>query len=128
MRRPEQLFLLAAACVGLAGCGTRIAQRPPARTLPARTADGLVSVRWTLGRARARSITIRFLEPGCVYSFARTASLQTSQSVTIAVYDHYRPLQPGVVCPAFLRLATATIALREPLGARRILHAPVWHP
>jgi hypothetical protein len=124
------MLLIGVACIGLAACGARTSppHPAPATTLPARTADGLVSVRWTLARSRSRSLTIRFLEPGCVYSFARTASLQTSASVTVAVYDHYRPLQPGVVCPAFLRVATATIALHEPLGGRRILHAPVWRP
>jgi hypothetical protein len=122
--------VLAGVLAGLLGCGGRTRSSAPRAisTLPARTPDGLVSIPWTLGGVHADTVSVRYNDSDCGYSFARTDAVESSQTVTIAVYDHYQPLGSGVACAAFLRIATAAVRLGAGLGGRTLVHAPLWRP
>ena len=121
------IVVLTSALVGLLGCGGRTRSFAPraTSTLPARTTpDGLVSIPWTLGGVSGNTVSVRYNDSDCGYGFARTDAVESSKTVTIAVYDHYRPLGPGVACPAVLRIATAPVQLRAELDGRTLIHAP----
>jgi len=124
------IVVLASALAGLLGCGgsTRSSAPRAISTLPARTPDGLVSIPWTLGGVHGDTVSVRYDDSDCGLRFARTDAVESSRTVTIAVYDHYQPLGPGVACAAVLRIATAPVRLRAELDGRTLVHAPVWRP
>jgi hypothetical protein len=124
------IVVLTGGLAGLLGCGARTRSSPPRATsmLPARTPDGLVSIPWTFGGLHGDTVSVRYNDSACGFSFAHTEAVESSQMVTIAVYDRYQPLGPGVACSAFLRIATAPVRLRTELDERTLVHAPVWRP
>ncbi len=124
------IVVLASALAGLVGCVGRTRSSAPRAIsmLPARTPDGLVSIPWMLGGVHGDTVSVRYNDSECGYSFAHTDAVESSQTVTVAVYDHYEPLGPGVACSAFLRIATAPVRLRAELDGRTLVHAPVWRP
>jgi len=86
----------------------------------------LVSIPWAFAGDRGDAVIVRYNDSDCGFRFAHTAAIETSQLVTIAVYDHYRPPGKDIACPAYLRIATATVQLRSELDGRAVAHAPVW--
>ena len=129
MDRAIVLLVVSMSLGGVVGCGagSRSHTLRPTGTLPARTADGLVSIPWTFAGADGTTVTLRYDDSGCGYTFAHTATLETSRTVTIAVYDDQQ-LGENVACPADLVIASTAVQLRAALDGRTLRHAPVWRP
>lgn len=114
-----------------AGCGTigpSAPRRPvaPRPSLPARTRSGLVSVPWTFAGASHDGVLVTYNASGCDgFVFNRVAVRETVATVTIAVYDRYRPLPSRAVCATVLVIRRVTVHLRAPLAGRNLEHAPV---
>ena len=103
-------MLLAAASAAAAGCGSSAHTR-------------LVSVHWSLFHAAGRQLTVQSVSGGCE-RFDHAGVKETDQRVTVAVFN-LLTRTPGEACTADAIMARSTITLRRPLGARKLVHAPV---
>jgi poly(3-hydroxybutyrate) depolymerase len=106
----RRAIVIAAVAAAAAGCGSRDRSRR-------------VSVPWSLIRVQGRRLTIESVSGGCE-SFDRGSAKETSQKVTIALYNLLRR-QAGEACTADAILTRSTIILDHPLGSRQLVHAPV---
>jgi hypothetical protein len=112
----RHLSVLAMVAVVATGCGSEHQARP-ARHMR------MVSAPWTLLHADGTTLSIVSPGGGCE-TFGPTHVAETSRSVTIAVYD-FVPTGSNVACPAIAFARHLRIILRQLLGARKLIHAPV---
>lgn len=84
----------------------------------------LVSVPWSLVRAPGRQLTVASEGGGC-QSFDHASATETRHRVTVAVYDVLQTPGAGEACTADAVLTRTTITLRQPVGNRKLGHAPV---
>jgi hypothetical protein len=82
----------------------------------------VVSVPWWLVQAQGRQLTVASEGGGC-QSFDHASATETHHQVTVAVYDGLQG--PGEVCTGEAVLTRSTITLHQPLGNRKLVHAPV---
>ena len=82
-----------------------------------------VSVPWSLVQSEGRRLMIEFVSGGCE-SFDHAGATETNQQVTVAAYD-LLARKAGEACTSEVIFARSTLALRQPLGARKLMHAPV---
>ena len=61
---------------------------------------------------------------GCQYRPHSVSARETKKSVTIKVLVHKRELKPGETCTTELAGDHGVAKLREPLGNRKLRHAP----
>lgn len=71
-----------------------------------------------------RALAISYVAGGGCLIFERLDVQQTATAVRIAPLVR-REHSGGRVCPPLLQLQRATVSLSQPLGTRRLIHAPV---
>jgi hypothetical protein len=116
------------ACVGLAfvvaSCGSS-RQTPTRGAVAHRTGHTLiVSVPWRFQSIESRRVRLSWIGGGCLTP-ARTRVVEARRSVEIPVLAREYMPGPGEACTADARFYTVQIHLRDPLGHRKLLHAPL---
>jgi hypothetical protein len=98
----------------------------PTATPPSDTKHELISVPWRLvGLDSAhRTLTISYEGGGC-QTPAGVRVTQATDYVMVGAYDVImKPTRTPVACAAYAIVVTGTVTLDEPLGKRRLYHAP----
>jgi len=84
----------------------------------------IVSVPWRLQSAKSRLVRLSWIGGGCLTP-DRTRVVETRRSVEIAVLVRQYVPGAGEACTADARFYTVQIHLREPVGHRALVHAPL---
>lgn len=87
-----------------------------------------MSTPWTRAALHegGRVVDVRYYDaPQCGRSFDHAEARETSSTVEIAVYLKVVALPPHTACTAVVRGGTAPVRLQQPLGKRKLVHAPV---
>ena len=99
---------------------------------PSQEGERYVSVEWrpdpSDGEPAGRKIRVVFNYWhgfACQYRFHRASARETRKSVTIKVLAHKRDMKPDQICTLEVGGDRATVKLEEPLGDRKLRHAPV---
>lgn len=103
-------MLIAVAAAAAAGCGSGDHTR-------------LVSVPWSLAPSEGLRLVIMSESGGCE-SFDHARAKETIQQVTVAVHN-LLTRKAGEACPADAIVVRSTITLRDPVGTRKLVHAPL---
>ena len=95
----------------------------PARTLSAAQTRGLESTPWQLVSQNGQALRIRYVAGGSCYRWSGVRVQETAKSVEI--WTTTKPPKGDPACLLLLTVSSSTITLRNPLGSRTLLHAPV---
>lgn len=81
-------------------------------------------------KPESRKVKIRWSGDGfaCQYRFHRASARETKTTVTIKVLVHWRKMAEDEACILIAAGGTATVRLDEPLGDRKLRHAPTNDP
>ena len=100
---------------------------------PNEPGERYASVEWKLDGERqptSRNVKIWWIGDGyrCQYRFHRASARETGSTVTIKVLVHYHEIPAGQACTAEAAAERRTVKLEEPLGDRKLRHAPTNDP
>jgi hypothetical protein len=100
---------------------------------PNRAGERYTSVDWALDGERqpeSRTVRLRWRADGfaCQYRMHRASARETPSTVTIKVLVHYREMARDEACILITAGGKTTVKLEEPLGNRKLRHAPTNDP